>query len=1159
MACKKVKEQGLDSIILINDKTKDLVSKFIRCEYRLTSTVKGFNVPFDFFEPIDEGNIIYPTPKDPFPYLRTHYDKIIAIEPKDENDINNKRTAVDLNEDGKFMKNFKMIGYEKNNKSSKRHFLLKFAIHRMQKACDLNKNIFLLIKGNYGCGKSLFIRKILYEFLLKNPNFNEYYYEDTFTDGKPNFILCQFQYPLLHTVAYNGVAFIFKQIYLSIKNLYRNDYQKTINTKDYDFDIKGNIMGRLLVKSKCLELIPCLNEILSCSREDINLYENFNGEAVESMKKLFEDSPLFEKNKKRDPFFVRYILDIESQKKINKFFIYLLEEYKKGFSKYYKNKSTPFILVIEDVNNIDSYSVGFLQTLMNENNEGNIPNLSPFIVLMSFTVSLYRIKYFKPDQDNFNIASKFTERFKDFSLLNSEEDLFKPAEFYIQNFDLDNIESYIKYYYQKNGHEVNTVFRVEPLIIKLLFTKSFNGIPLFVRELFDHFIKHGYIQNCINEILVTNELFEMVDTCSWNDFPLPQRLEKVTGAIIDTLCEKDIIILKHAAFIGTFFDIDTLLNIIPFNNITLDDLYVNLNELCKEGIIQILYDSQKKHKIVVYQFSHPYLRETLYQRSLIEHRSEAHAKIATLLQKERLGYLPRNGESVSYEKHQWYASQTVTKIMQDVKPNGLNFENLFENDDPQNVNVNALKTSIVKDICKKIRNCRIAEQQQQEIQELKKTEDEVDDKKLERLSKVIKYGELDKKSDGKITWETRFFVMDTKKMSYYYTKAEFLSGNVVPLAIFDLKDTFNIIQLKDNYFYGVKNIFSLKVTKWIKKGEPKGLREYFLAAKDVKELYSWLISMNFIRVNAYFESYTRMYGQLRLPIFKQANTHKKKIKRKIQYEGKPVLNTFTTTQVQRKFSMSKKGNMRRSSCFNLISKSGADIDEKVTFTINLSDLFETTFIITMYNVQKRFLYLLDNTIFEETKFPVLKNKNKEIIFYLFEELIEFLSDRKFFKEGFLKEEDYEELTEESSSIGTLEKRLLEKEKENTKEEPRKKSIVDSEAGDSKKKKHKKEKEKNDFSIPRKSKASGSYPKEDEKNQTEENKYKTMEIPMTENKNKSRNDHQNTKRKYYTEKLNPKEKYEISENINKENRLFENSVVSVLKGFDIDNFTINDII
>ena len=77
-----------------------------------------------------------------------------------------------------------------------------------------------------------------------------------------------------------------------------------------------------------------------------------------------------------------------------------------------------------------------------------------------------------------------------------------------------------------------------------------------------------------------------------------------------------------------------------------------------------------------------------------------------------------------------------------MKPDGLNFENLYENNDPQNVNVNALKTSIVKDICQKIRNCRIAEQQKEQIQELKNVEDEVDEKKLYRLSKVIKYGEL---------------------------------------------------------------------------------------------------------------------------------------------------------------------------------------------------------------------------------------------------------------------------------------------------------------------------------------------------------------------------------------------------------------------------------
>ena len=126
--------------------------------------------------------------------------------------------------------------------------------------------------------------------------------------------------------------------------------------------------------------------------------------------------------------------------------MYMSFEKKAYISKYNKDKMTPFILVIEDINNVDSYSIGFLDKLMEEVKKGKMQSLNPFIVIFSYTISLYKIKFFKPDEDNFNIATKFIERFKDFTLLTAEEDLDKPVQFYIQNFDLDNIENYIKYY-----------------------------------------------------------------------------------------------------------------------------------------------------------------------------------------------------------------------------------------------------------------------------------------------------------------------------------------------------------------------------------------------------------------------------------------------------------------------------------------------------------------------------------------------------------------------------------------------------------------------------------------------------------------------------------------------------------------------------------------
>ena len=64
----------------------------------------------------------------------------------------------------------------------------------------------------------------------------------------------------------------------------------------------------------------------------------------------------------------------------------------------------------------------------------------------------------------------------------------------------------------------------------------------------------------------------------WTEFNLPIRFEKILGNIIDCLNVREIVILKYAAVIGNTFDMEKLLGIQPFNNITSDDLYVILQK-----------------------------------------------------------------------------------------------------------------------------------------------------------------------------------------------------------------------------------------------------------------------------------------------------------------------------------------------------------------------------------------------------------------------------------------------------------------------------------------------------------------------------------------------------------------------------------------------------
>ena len=81
------------------------------------------------------------------------------------------------------------------------------------------------------------------------------------------------------------------------------------------------------------------------------------------------------------------------------------------------------------------------------------------------------------------------------------------------------------------------------------------------------------------ELLTTSELIDMDNDHDWISFNVPMRMEKLIGHIIDSMDCREIVLLKYAATIGNIFDIDKLLKLNPFNNLTFDDLYGILQRL----------------------------------------------------------------------------------------------------------------------------------------------------------------------------------------------------------------------------------------------------------------------------------------------------------------------------------------------------------------------------------------------------------------------------------------------------------------------------------------------------------------------------------------------------------------------------------------------------
>ena len=862
-----MKNNNLKSILVIDENTMNLIQNKIKCKYILTSKLKGFTNDFNFFVPIKNEEIFYPNLKDPFPFIRTHDNNPIPYVNYNDN-INKNNLKYSL----------KLVGKQKE---------INIFVNKLQFIYKNNLKKFLLVKGQYGSGKSFFIRKCLYEFfnIKENKKLYEFYYNihnESSTIKNPNIILCSFQYPLIKNIPFNGIAFIFRQIYVYLINNYNRQFNKFSYNDDNNF-IEGDFFCGLICENNCIEYLNVIEEILNCSKSDIKLDVHFDRieyeKNIKSIQKIFD--------KKRDPFFSK--LNIDNINIIINFFIKLLIFYKDFIKKIF-TKNFPLILVIEDINLIDEYTINFLEKILNENEN----SLKPLIIILSYQE---QFKFLHNQNDlilnkkNF-LKNDSLEEFKN----NNEE--YIVSSILIKNiYKINDIEKFIKnFYLEKNiFYKFDSLYKVDPILIKILINKSFYGIPIFLKELLNVLNEKKLIQNCKNEILITSELEDFEKENNYNDLTIPFRIEKICGEMIDSLNEAEIILLKFAACIGNFFDIKILQEILPFNY-SLNELYIKLKDFEEKGIIEFLYDNDIKKNFVVCQFAMPFIKEVLYNRMLLSQTSEIHNVIAHKMQKNNISYYPSKFvENLVLKKHLEKAMKNNVQEMESANEesnnnnNSLALNNHNKNNNESDLDINSLKILLVKDIVNKLKYSNInnnnfideenltlssisSENSLQSNNSINYNNNNNSNKRTiyEKLESLIKFGILEKKSEGlKLTWEKRFFIMTRSSISYFYNKDDYLK-NVVPLATFYLGDMYNIKQLTDYSIGNKSNIFTLSVTKWIKKGLNKTNRIYFFSANDLEEMYSWLISLKFMKVFAYYEkNFVNRFGNIFFPLYKK--------------------------------------------------------------------------------------------------------------------------------------------------------------------------------------------------------------------------------------------------------------------------------------------------
>ena len=276
-------------------------------------------------------------------------------------------------------------------------------------------------------------------------------------------------------------------------------------------------------------------------------------------------------------------------------------------------------------------------------------------------------------------------------------------------------------------------------------------------------------------------------------------------------------------------------------------------------------DLDLKNKYVVCKFSISFLREILYQRIPSDIRNQLHYIIGKMTKinfnskyGKRSKYLSNEDELEMLKNHLKFSEITIHENF--LKGSLSNPEMINDN-----LNINNLKTLLTQEICSKISSIKIN-----------------DDK-----NNMIKAGFIYKKSDGKLTWENRYFVLTTNRVVYYYNEEDYNKEEIQPLGIFYLQNLFSVNLLTDGYVGGKKNIFSLSVNEWIKKGNYMTPRVYYLSIENREELYKWIITFNILKIKAFYDNYSQNFGYVNFPLYysgKKENIFKPKKKTKFNYE-----------------------------------------------------------------------------------------------------------------------------------------------------------------------------------------------------------------------------------------------------------------------------------
>ena len=718
---------------------------------------------------------------------------------------------------------------------------LNFLIKDMTNTYSNNEKQFYLIRGPLGCGKSLLIRKALNNFIGNDPILSENYYKTNY-----QFLFCNLLNPFNEILPFNTISCILRKIFLLLKIENRiSTILKLINDLSLDEQKINNISFILSMEKEDINLLKEYNnsKYSKSSKKKINMHRSDAHNLIKKKNLNIEEPNVSVIKRFEGPF------NYENLDEINSFFYEMIKIYFKHLkSKTIVNDiSLPLIFLLDDIQLSNRHSIEFIKYLYKKTILEKDNSLCPLIVIMiqqtPFNINFKKtipleLEIFLNKYINFNLELK--NRHKIICLEEGPPYEKKILEkIIISHFKNSILKQY--------GTQLTVV---DNKILDFLLTKTFNGIPLLALDLLKSLINsEKFIQSFSGEFIITSELNDETDILDWNDILIPYIYEKITSNSLNKILNfREILILKYASIIGTIFDMKMLNKINPLNNIIKDeDIFKLVEKLNDNHFIELHNEIQQKKQKLICQITFPFLRETLYQKFLMETRAPFHMKLAVIISmSKRIIYFSLDDE-IKFLKRNLINSEA--NILDEIKRKRRVVETIKDILEIQkDLTYNNLKILLIKEICHNFYK-----------------------NKLDNLLE----GNIEFFSENKSGWIRVFYLINTKNIIFYNQDDEKKEKDErKPILYLGLNSIFKNEITKDYYNEKKRDIIleisiTEDVSKWMTGIQnPRRKINYYFSAERMKDLYQLEIGINFLKMKVNYDKFANSYGHINFPLYK---------------------------------------------------------------------------------------------------------------------------------------------------------------------------------------------------------------------------------------------------------------------------------------------------